>query len=803
MEPIKIEFEFANKMGYIGLDGNNVDTYVDFEIDYHKLIEFLKKGNIQDYDPSLFKAAGVAAYKSPFTTIYLKNLPEIEVNGEKRKLSVSAKLSTLVGKVNLSKSFAFSFILKDTGKKDIYYMYIPYENNSGKNAIIISSDSFEDFDYIVKEAHHTYNEGVRDRIFNEFKKLFIQYSNKRNVLDKLYEQAPIWVIARLGNEKVFNDLKILLTGNIDERGTNEELVVLKIMKSFVTAPTPIDEEIKAFSADNSETRKLIKNNADFLLDKCISEKIDEEIVFAILYRKINDYGGEDNFSFFINLFYTLWLVSKYPIFDFKNDKISDVILINYESKKILGFYFTNKDLNFKDVNISVTEQQVVQAYSVREKGVVPMKMTFEIERPHIYQPINIPQMSQDGELKLPENIVPAFFLKAIDDKNAWSNFEKATWLTIDVISTISGVGNLLKLRNLRYLVLVRNAGKTGQTLNTIRMTVAGIQVLSGVVGTMLNFIDSCDGESKFCNNLRTFLIYLDLASLGVEGITSVLIKKAARNALDTMPQRLRKEKEGKEMYDQLEKVATTEAQVEKRLVREAFRQSNKIIQQIEKRLDELRTALMNGDKINVDKIISIWKSSYKKTVLLNELKKTEAGLLASLFKKVALANKGQGKNIALGELEMVYKSKTVYTRKDYLSNAGWEDNIPGGNGAGRSVEKVDETKMIELKLKAGQTKPVFKGNDSEIKCLAEMDEDIAKMASKLNIDINNIEVRIKIHTTFDPCIVCKRDLIIRKQLYSHSKTKIEVFRPFYKNESGVRQVVKDSYEYEKLYLKQK
>lgn len=82
--------------------------------------------------------------------------------------------------------------------------------------------------------------------------------------------------------------------------------------------------------------------------------------------------------------------------------------------------------------------------------------------------------------------------------------------------------------------------------------------------------------------------------------------------------------------------------------------------------------------------------------------------------------------------------------------------------------------------------------------LLEIDEDIARFADEYKVIVNRLKVDIRISSTFEPCNVCKRDVIIRKKVYQGN---IEVYRPFYFSELGTKEIVKGSSEFE-TYLKQ-
>jgi hypothetical protein len=80
-------------------------------------------------------------------------------------------------------------------------------------------------------------------------------------------------------------------------------------------------------------------------------------------------------------------------------------------------------------------------------------------------------------------------------------------------------------------------------VETFRVVLAGMEVTSSVLSIMLSLVDNCTGGT-FCSKLRRFLIFLDLATLGVDGLTSKYFLRSAEEALDAMPPQLRKKYPG-------------------------------------------------------------------------------------------------------------------------------------------------------------------------------------------------------------------------------------------------------------------
>jgi hypothetical protein len=343
---------------------------------------------------------------------------------------------------------------------------------------------------------------IRAAFNNEFYKA----GRDRNKLDKVYEFAPQFVIESRRKFDIVSDLKNLLGGLVDETGSNEEKAVLNIL-------TALNKKLKEKSD--------LKGNNDFL-SILIDEKIGSFSIFELLYMKLNDRGGEDNFTKFVKMIYVFWANSSYKNEDlYVDNEETGPNYLAYQNKKILGFYKNGFNFHFlpgyKRPTMFVTRQV---------KGKHHPKI---VGKYHLFQPIQLPEVNQEGSLTLPSTPIPAFYLKAFDDKAAWDNFEKTTWLTLDAVTTLIGFGNLLKFRHLLKLHKANHVIK-------LKLGLATVEVASGALGTILNFVNECDpgaeknnnGKKTFCQHLRDFLILLDIATLSVDGIDNLLRTQARK-----------------------------------------------------------------------------------------------------------------------------------------------------------------------------------------------------------------------------------------------------------------------------------
>lgn len=69
----------------------------------------------------------------------------------------------------------------------------------------------------------------------------------------------------------------------------------------------------------------------------------------------------------------------------------------------------------------------------------------------------------------------------------------------------------------------------------------------------------------------------------------------------------------------------------------------------------------------------------------------------------------------------------------------------------------------------------FRWFDSENKMLVQMDEDLVRL------DMNGAKVEITLESTYEPCIICKRELDLRRNWY---KAKVKVQHPYILDKSN-------------------
>lgn len=210
------------------------------------------------------------------------------------------------------------------------------------------------------------------------------------------------------------------------------------------------------------------------------------------------------------------------------------ISIPYESEKRLGIFFDNFTFEFENKKIKVIQDKL--PYIETEKYLSRYQTTSQLYGTyHIYQPVSL--INNNVETKSPiytiygkeieigngnltiNSLIPIFILKMIDDAGDRSDAETVLGYVVDGALTFSGIGNLTKLRHLRWAALgvneVNLLSKAG-----LRIVLGGVEFSSGVLGFFASFVE-CSTNDEFCNNMKNFIMLLQMATLSVTAVDSI------------------------------------------------------------------------------------------------------------------------------------------------------------------------------------------------------------------------------------------------------------------------------------------
>jgi hypothetical protein len=365
--------------------------------------------------------------------------------------------------------------LEDDLLNDYFEYKLNFHYLSGEFAFSISSKDYDNIDKVLELFGKPLPTTAKVDFINTLNSFYDKIKDRDcDKLDMFYEGIPDFVINSRSVTELEQDLTSLGKCWIDEKGTNEELAVLNILRAY--------------------GQRDPKGLLDFLV---------EGDMFKKMYDGIDDIGGEDNFTLFAMLLYKYWLQTPYS-----KGAVKDVL--PYTSKKKFGFYFDNYDIDTKD--------DYRTNYLVADQG-------GRMDEPYSpYDAIKILKIDGvvDNGLSVPSTNIPFFLFMAYDDKNHNSNVCQGTELTIDVIVTFTGVGNLAKLRHLKHLT----------KLGKLKVVIGAIEVTAGTASLILKYTDNCN-HKQFCEDLADYLFWIEIGSMGMDAFTEAMIKKAAKKASNT------------------------------------------------------------------------------------------------------------------------------------------------------------------------------------------------------------------------------------------------------------------------------
>ncbi|WP_333809323.1 hypothetical protein [Flavobacterium sp.] len=369
-------------------------------------------------------------------------------------------------------------------------------------------------DQFINDDESTFS--ARELFLEDYVQLItseIAFGGSDKVLEILY-YVPVFLFQKIDTNLLWSIIDNTLEGRVTNAGLNKEDIVLHILESILSSS--INENI-------------------FLLE-LLKENRSKKTRFALLYEKMNG----DNFVSLTTFIYNTWLKSSFVEIDnnfFKNS--NGPLNLPYKSEKFAGFFSSNKNFNFlKNNQILVSEDESwidnVISFFDPELGEWVEQLVEEQNKYiyHYYQPILLANIEQESAIALPK-LLPAYFLKANEDKAFWSNIITSLEYTVDVVTTLSGIGNIAKFRHLANMAKVasrfskyQKASKFASTISKIRLAVGAIEISSGSLNILLKLTEL--RETSFGQSLTEYLFYLELLSLS--GELTAAIKNGLRKS---------------------------------------------------------------------------------------------------------------------------------------------------------------------------------------------------------------------------------------------------------------------------------
>ncbi|WP_310028963.1 hypothetical protein [Flavobacterium arsenatis] len=281
----------------------------------------------------------------------------------------------------------------------------------------------------------------------------------------------------------------------------------------------------------------------------------------------------ENFVTFVKFLWRIWKESTFIFPDPATNPIysntDGSLFLPYQSEKTIGFYFTSlKVVEKTNTALAVTyETGKYETYIGKDPGgamTTKSRKVTETESYHPYYPIYLVKTDQQDflfdDLKH-ETLVPAFVLYANELKTFWSNVVTTGEYTVDILTTLSGVGNIAKFRHLAKIATKAQklsfVSKTGKAIATAKSTVvataAVVEISSGTINILLKLTGFKD--TQIGKALNEFLFYMELLSLGGE-LTAAIHNGIRKNAKEILKHEddLRKTAKNAEEAKQIDEV---------------------------------------------------------------------------------------------------------------------------------------------------------------------------------------------------------------------------------------------------------
>lgn len=572
------------------------------------------------------------------------------------------------------------------------------------------------------EAFANYLKIDRDQSFTEpnqsdFSKDIIKYLEDNHLpkiinpaacgsIGLFFKEIPKKYLYNKSEEDLWSYIKALLYPNctVDDIGVSEEEVLIKLI----------------------ETLGVVKDKTDLLRELTTRKSYSGDILFASIYKKIDNWGGEDNFTAFINSLYIIWVKSEYS-----NAPIVDEI--PYQVDKSFGFFGSNFKIALSDDYLSVEVYgREVSSTSGRSNIYSDVRVSNHI----IYDPISLVKYEEMNEIGMgiqaPTTKVPMFILAAIAQNQKTHNIDKAGNLAIDAGLTFSGIGNVTKLRYLKQL------GKLN--LKTSYELADGLTTSLGAINFMLEYSGECDKSDNpeaYCTRLKEYLSLVE-SSLSVGAGNAYLIKRKG----DELLQELKKKKNQTPNDENLDNVIK---ELEKTL--DAVNSENlNFIKELSK-LNEQGVLNFLTIKVN-DVALTLSTTSYLLKYTTNTKNCKDEALCENIQQYLGYVGKAVSLKTSLGDPFKSYVSKLITQLKEKPNTIEKTDEII--NDLTR-IQEVDLSWQVKLNTDINKSiylKSLFDSAASTRKADLEQAYKVLESFPNIRIQKGNIEVLADIHKRF-------------------------------------------------------
>ncbi|WP_281979508.1 hypothetical protein [Tenacibaculum mesophilum] len=654
-------------------------------------------------------------------------------------------------------------------------------------------DEFNDFRskwrsyFLVEVTAHIVR--ILNRSGADAKKVALIYHLSQPLYDRFEGSASLW-----------NTLEILAKGYVrNNLSINNEDLIIKLLKIIYHRYThkQIEETFGNRTIKTEKEKQHIAGINNEFITNLITRKVDGKL---LLYKLVKGLDGE-HFQTYVYFIWKIWKSSSYADINPETNKLINItekspVLLDYRSNKKLGFYTDNATIDWEgeknmiDIVVSAKtgefEEKEIEREDITQKILVEKKVKLAYQY-HPFAPIVLVS-SENPKFILKEeensNIsftkLPAFVLFANKEKAFWENVLKGVGYAVDIVTTVSGVGNILKAGRIYRLLkngktLLYKTAQVTKTIATAKAVAGVIEVSSGTVNTLLKLTELDDTELG--KTITKYLFYLEMLSLAGEA-TALLKDKLSKTAKELVEN----PKLTKSLDDLVRNEKISELE-EFKFYEELFTVYRQYIEDL-KVLGIVPKLTHAAEKAFLRRLKQVFYKQYKSVLLkLNSdvviiekwnnialskpLLKLEIEELLDLRK---LKKSAFNKNTAILEVDLLVQGKKVTLKYKAIAGKG-----QSAEGLVKSANQEDLIRQLELNDKnelnshfqaidkqTGDLKNRFQ--DSEVKMLDTFDEDLSVFHvtyGKENIQVTNM----RLNTLYEPCISCKKQIIIRQEIY--------------------------------------
>ncbi|KAB8155851.1 hypothetical protein EZY14_001170 [Kordia sp. TARA_039_SRF] len=523
---------------------------------------------------------------------------------------------------------------------------------------------------LIPNANSALNkEGIRQLFIDQYITYITReldfYKSKLEKVLEIFYYTPEVFIKHLPLNMLWNILGKSLKGKVTNFGLDKEDIVLKLLIA-------IEGKIK---------------NPKLFIDELLLRRInDNTTYFYALYDKMNT----SNFDKYVRFIWSVWKNTIYKDITKENPKITSEgeTILNYKSDMTIGFHHDNATIQYLEesnkiqIDLSTKVVKQVKRRLGKKDVYIPFHTTqeqtlfydpfapvviFEEDNPHF--------IFKDDESNKNAKFatLPAFVILANDQKAFWHNVIVGAEYAIDVVTTVSGVLNILKAGRL-FKVLKAGHSLVGRTKSatkaiTIAKSFAGaVEITSGAGNGLLKLLGLRD--TPFGQSVAKYLFFLEIISLS--GEISVALRTSLSKAAKEVIEHPELPKIKKQAEEIIKKADNTGAGKKSKEVLEA----EEVLEAV-RHLDEVVNSIPIFKKILFKEFIKTWGKKNIREVPLERIIINLKGFTPQGNRVASMIESGKIEINILDDIEF----------DNMLRNSGHgEDKIKGTAAAAQGFE---------------------------------------------------------------------------------------------------------------------